>query len=556
MKLSHKIVMVSAAALMGISPVIGTVQNTTSVQAAKTTKKSSSKKTTAKKSSKKTVSKKKTTKKSSKKSTAKKSTKKTSKKSSSNTVKADIIVLSHNSYVYFSNGKRNKNYKVKNKVWPKIGKGATIKAFGTKTIKGQLYYFIGNNSYIKAANIATVNGKKVNYKAAKNEADKTTTKSITLTHNAYVYNKNGKRIKKAGTLKKNTTIIYLGTKKIKGKNYYNLGKGQYVKTANAKVVKKSTNVVNPADEDTYVRTVRNSIIYDENGNNVNSPSQLVIKGTDSRVLSAKKIGDKWYYEVGEDQWIKAVNAYVVSGPTLIKDSNYKEPKPITNTNDTIVTLRKDAPTYNSKGKVVANNSFASGYSLRVSKLVWIWVPSENQPVEFYKIASDSSSYVRVSDVDLISGVQLTPINTSEEARESAVIATASDKTELNNLINNANSVKNSDAYKLASSSLQSDYDTAINSGQNTSMAGNSTLLDVKNAVDAINKAQAALNGSKVSVADRNDLSANEIDAIIKLAAQVNNVSESDIKFADNNQNLVITSSNGYTRTVPVTDYIN
>lgn len=56
--------------------------------------------------------------------------------------------------------------------------------------------------------------------------------------------------------------------------------------------------------------------------------------------------------------------------------------------------------------------------------------------------------------------------------------------------------------------------------------------------------------------DRNNLSSNEIDAIIKLAAKVNNVSESDVHFTDNNQNLSITTASGYTRTEPVTNYLN
>ena len=191
-----------------------------------------------------------------------------------------------------------------------------------------------------------------------------------------------------------------------------------------------------------------SIIYDENGD-AYTPTIWQLKGTDCRVISAQKIKGKWYYQIGSvkgaTQWIKAVNAYVVDGPTLIKDPSYKEPTPDVDVADTIVTLRVGAPTYNSKGEVISNNSFNAGQSLRVSKLVWIYLPSENKSVKFYKIASDSKSYIRVDDVDLISGKNLTAVNTSEDAYENGVIATSSDKSELASLINNASTVKNSDS---------------------------------------------------------------------------------------------------------------
>ncbi|MCT0197779.1 cell division protein, partial [Lactobacillus helveticus] len=89
MKLSHKLIMVSAAALMSVSPLVNTTQNVNAATA-------SSKKTTAKKTS--------TKKATTKKSTSKKadsSKKTTSKKTTSNTIK-----LIHNAYVYDKNGKR------------------------------------------------------------------------------------------------------------------------------------------------------------------------------------------------------------------------------------------------------------------------------------------------------------------------------------------------------------------------------------------------------------------------------------------------------------------
>lgn len=149
MKLNHKLIMVSAAALMSVSPLVANTQN--SVQAATTTKSSS--KTTAKKTT--TSTKKTTDSKSNSKSTSSKkaATKTTAKKSTSSkaTSKASSndITLARNAYVYDKNGKRITNY-LDTKY---IGKGVTVKSMGTTKINGVLYYSLGNNAYIKAANV-------------------------------------------------------------------------------------------------------------------------------------------------------------------------------------------------------------------------------------------------------------------------------------------------------------------------------------------------------------------------------------------------------------------
>ncbi|WEV43068.1 SLAP domain-containing protein [Lactobacillus sp. ESL0684] len=77
--------------------------------------------------------------------------------------------------------------------------------------------------------------------AAESEKPETTTpakskkkaKKRTLKHNAYVYNKKGKRANKK-VLKKNKKVKTYGTKKINGKKYYSIGHGHYVKVANFK----------------------------------------------------------------------------------------------------------------------------------------------------------------------------------------------------------------------------------------------------------------------------------------------------------------------------------
>lgn len=575
MKLSHKIVMVSAAALMAVSPVVAGQGNLAQAATSKSSKTSSKSTKTSSKNTKSTKSAK----------TSKKST--SSKKTTANTANGDSIVLANKAYVYLENGKRNTNYKVDGKKWSQLGKGAKLNAFGTKTIDGEMYYYIGNSSYIKASDVATVNGKKVSVastsssKTSSSKSEKTsstktssskassktskkTTKKATkkvkaklakVNHNAFIYDKNGKRIKSAGTLKKNSEITYVGTMSLDDTAYYNLGNGRYVKQSNvdpaeslklvknafvydkngkrnkaAGVLKKDAKIESlgtktikgktyynigggrfikagnvektdeePKAENTYIKLVKNSIVYNENGE-AYSPEILFTKGADYQAYAAKQINGKWFYQVGNDQhnqqWIRAINAYVEAGPTLINDPSFTEPSPSTpsNSTDTIVTLLVNAPTYDNKGKVIPNQSFAAGYRLRVTSLTWIWNTSENKAEEFYKIASDSNSYIKASDVGSLSGTTLVVNNTPEQAQQDSIVATEADKAGLYAAIAKETAIKNSAKYSGSSADLRSAYDKAIDNGRKVAGSSNSSLFAVKSALDAINKAEAALNG--------------------------------------------------------------
>lgn len=57
---------------------------------------------------------------------------------------------------------------------------------------------------------------------------------VRVSKKTYVYNSKGKKTKKS--YKKNAKLTVYGTKTIKGKKYYNLGKGRFIRTSNAKKV--------------------------------------------------------------------------------------------------------------------------------------------------------------------------------------------------------------------------------------------------------------------------------------------------------------------------------
>lgn len=141
--------------------------------------------------------------------------------------------LTHNAYIYKSNGNRYGKKVLK--------KGKTVKILGTKKIYGKKYYRIGKNQYVKVANFAK-----------KTSKANTASGQYYLTHNAYVYNAEGKRIKGTDTLKKNHVFTVVGVKTINGKDYLSLGNGQYVKATNAQSTsaeKKTNNSKNSTAND-------------------------------------------------------------------------------------------------------------------------------------------------------------------------------------------------------------------------------------------------------------------------------------------------------------------
>lgn len=562
MKLNHKLIMVSAAALMSVSPLVANTQN--SVQAATTTKSSS--KTTSKKTT--TSTKKTTDSKSNSKSTSSKkaATKTTAKKSTSSkaTSKASSndITLARNAYVYDKNGKRITNY-LDTKY---IGKGVTIKSMGTTKINGVLYYSLGNNAYIKATNVVgganasssskTTTSTKKSTTSKTTSTKKTSTKKdsdmdaikVKLIHNAYVYDQNGKRIKKYNgktKLTKGTAVNTYGTDTIKGKDYYqlNVAGTAFVKASNVD----STSSVT-------ITMKKNAYIYDGNGD---TEKKTVKKGKKVKATEARYIGTKLYYKIGDDQFVKAANVGKVSskldpvnepdGSATVDDNSSYD----TNLNASIVTTTKVAPLYDIKGQADSTRSFGAGQKQQVSELRYIATSANSTPELFYKLAS-GRGYLKATDV-IYSGKTLSPVNTPEQALTEVTVATTADKAKLTPSINEANAIKNTDAYKLASSSAKSAYDKAITDATAVNNNASATVAQVNEAIANITSAKAKLDGKKVTVANLSNLTPDEVSAIVKLVASVNNVPESNVQFTNNNTTLAIVT-NGYTQALNINDY--
>ena len=555
MKLNHKLIMVSAAALMSVSPFVGTVQNVqaaTTKSSSKTTAKktTSASKTKTKSSSKKATSQSTSTKKTSSTKSSSKTTSSTSAKSTSTKKAAsNTIKLVHNAYVYDKNGKRLTKYMGSAK-YTTIAKGVTLKSNGTVKIDGVLYYSLGNNAYIKAVNVdgPSASASSTTKKPSSSTSSTVTAVSIKIARNSYVYDENGKRIKKyegKDKLTKGTTVDSYGTETIDGKLYYQLNKKgtAFVKASNV-----------DTNETATITLKKNAYIYDGNGD---TKKKKIKKGKSVKATEARYIGTKLYYKIGDDQFVKAANVGKVSskldpvnepdGSATVDDNSSYD----TNLNASIVTTIKVAPLYDIKGQADSTRSFGAGQKQQVSELRYIATSANSTPELFYKLAS-GRGYLKATDV-IYSGKTLSPVNTPEQALTEVTVATAADKAKLTPSINEANAIKNTDAYKLASSSAKSAYDKAITDATAVNNNASATVAQVNEAIANITSAKAKLDGKKVTVANLSNLTPDEVSAIVKLVASVNNVPESNVQFTNNNTTLAIVT-NGYTQALNINDY--
>lgn len=581
MKLSHKLVMVSAAALMSVAPLLGTAENVNTVQAAP--KKTASKKAASNK-----------------------------------------ITLVRNAYVYDKNGKRLDKYMGSAK-YTTIAKGVTVTSTGTKTINGVKYYDLGGGAYIKAVNvdgkaasstsslskgtkakfvsnsyiydkngkriskyqgkskfvkgdsvttygIQTINGKKyyqldkkgtafvrtVNIdgkttsnqeSSVSNDAESTKKYDYSLKKNAYIYDNNGKRINKyqgKSKLLKGAAIDVYGIETIKGKDYYQLDKKgtAFVKASNVTRTVKATSIT----------MKKNAYIYNGNGD---TKKKTVKKGKTIKATEARYIGTKLYYKISDNQFVKAANVGKISGPEL-EPVNEPDGAATVDTGDntvdpnvTKVTTINVAPLYNIKGQPDNVRAFGEGQSQQVSELRYIATSATATPELFYKLSS-GRGYLKDTDV-AVSGKTLTPVNTREQAREDVTVATAANKAKLLQDINEATSVKSSEAYKLASSDVKAAYDKAISDGTTVNNDATATIAQVNEADAAIVSAKAKLDGKRVAVANMTNLTSDEIAAIIKVVANANNVAESSVQLTTNGSLSI--SVNGAAQILNLGDYV-
>ncbi|MBC6361912.1 SLAP domain-containing protein, partial [Lactobacillus apis] len=225
--------------------------------------------------------------------------------------KAVDKTLTHNAYFYDKNGNRANLLVAK--------KGSTISTFGTQKIGNRDFYLTDDGLYVAVNNFI---GKK-----------------RTLKKNAFVYNKNGKRV---GTklLKKNAKVTTYGDPvSINGKSYFIIDNNRYVKAANfASAAKEANNVL--ADGVTSNATLgHDAYIYNGNGQRVN---KVILKsGSQVTTGETKTVNGRQFVEIGKDQYLDSDN---VTGTTR--------------------TLTSSAAVYNKYGKRVGSKTINKGENVQ------------------------------------------------------------------------------------------------------------------------------------------------------------------------------------------------
>lgn len=451
-----------------------------------------------------------------------------------------------NSYIYDKNGKRISKYQGKSK----FVKGDSVTTYGIQTINGKKYYQLDKKgtAFVRTVNI---DGKTTSNQesSVSNDAESTKKYDYSLKKNAYIYDNNGKRINKyqgKSKLLKGAAIDVYGIETIKGKDYYQLDKKgtAFVKASNVTRTVKVTSIT----------MKKNAYIYNGNGD---TKKKTVKKGKTVKATEARYIGTKLYYKISDNQFVKAANVGKISGPEL-EPVNEPDGAATVDTGDntvdpnvTKVTTINVAPLYNIKGQPDNVRAFGEGQSQQVSELRYIATSATATPELFYKLSS-GRGYLKASDV-AVSGKTLTPVNTPEQAREDVTVATAANKAKLLQDINEATSVKNSEAYKLASSDVKAAYDKAISDGTAVNNDATATIAQVNEADAAIVSAKAKLDGKRVAVANMTNLTSDEMAAIIKVVANANNVAESSVQLTTNGSLSI--SVNGAAQILNLGDYV-
>ena len=327
------------------------------------------------------------------------------------------------------------------------------------TINGSQYYKISDkDQYIKVTNIDGVTRK--------------------ITHNAYIYRTSTQRTpygmtassKKWKFYKGETVTTYGGSYKFKnGKHYFRVGgpRKQYIKSYNLGSVigtntsssssatskPETSNTSSSTSSEEATATVAVARYYKKTAPivtfNSDGKATIVKSVPDGTKLTVDRLergeradkvanlvssfnGDQAIYHIkGTDNWIYSI--YVKTDKKLTEHDYDAD-------NFSYITFPKDTDVYNADGTIQDHNgqkiSKQKG-QLKVDKLVYLWVPSENKAELFYHLVGTSfyasttatekgstinvghNAYVKADDVKFVRGIQLTPSNTAAEAQAAA-----------------------------------------------------------------------------------------------------------------------------------------
>ncbi|WEV51387.1 hypothetical protein OZX69_01285 [Lactobacillus sp. ESL0731] len=346
---------------------------------------------------------------------------------------------------------------------------------------------------------------------------------------------------------------YLPYKMIKGKTYYSIGHGGYIKAANVTKINGQALLANQATikltkkmfDDQKANTIK---VYDADlGKKVAkhfTPGQKV-------VVDAVTNGSDIDYQIDEGYSIM----YRIKGSNQFLDEDIDDDAVLTAiyskkdlqllpcSKHMAILTTKNTNYYTYKGEVATQsvipnsnlvivpdntpNSVVQGITAKkgrieyATKAVYLCEPGQTEPELFYQVESTvrdgSYGLLRAADTKYIYGTKLSPLNTKEDALANKPLASTTKRAELKQLLDQAPEIRASEKYRYAGSS-NSSYEYYFKKAQIAYDSLISTDTDVQKAITDLQQATTALDrGKRIKVKDINHLTAEEAKKILPLA---------------------------------------
>lgn len=200
-----------------------------------------------------------------------------------------------------------------------------------------------------------------------------TTHSISLKHNAYVYNKSGIR-KSKKSLKKGRRFVTYGLKTIKGKKYYILSKGRFIKASN--VAGKKPNSKNKYD--LAIKLLNSAPVFNSKGYSLGITFK---KGLITVAKGKAKIKGQEYYALKNNRFIKVNEAKLIDDkPTSI--SNVPTQSIQNNANSNQNESKNDKPTQKEIDYLLKEKGYVYFSDKELAQIKnYLWEKIQNYRVE-------------------------------------------------------------------------------------------------------------------------------------------------------------------------------
>lgn len=404
-----------------------------------------------------------------------------------------VMHLGYNSYVYDKNGKRVKPAKTllkgnlvsyMGKVVPATDKSAFYffssktsnkkQQLVSRTIKGQEYYAIGKNRYIKALNVDAING---------NVVYTTQPTYIIPRSDMVILNKDLEP----------TDKIAHHNKKIKIKEAVVKGYGDLAQV--------------------FYKIMGKDEFLD--AGDLSSYDEALPGTSDTRfLLSTEKDYNTLYRSLISFKNEKSTPLYDISGNQIKLDGKYLEKKPEGNH------LPEEVYDVNSGWYIWNEKEKKAELYYHLSKSEFsIFAPTSDLPYH-YKTQNIPNAFVKASDVDF-KGVKVKILNSESQAKNDTALASGDQKKELVAKIANNAKVTASLKYKLSAKDKRENYDNAVQEIKQAVDSSKTTVLEVRELTWYLENSENELDGAKVKVRDINNLTGTEAGKILKVMINAN-----------------------------------